>query len=235
MTLKSSPQKSDHQKPGNPQFHIIGMAYANGAQDHRCDAPPPFRLRSLPQVDDDAAACRAAFGFPQPMKKSIKELIDEENAESTETFCDSSYCAETEGTVISIDDFVAGFTEGPPPQISIGDWASDFGSEDTAESLAGIDMSSTRRPSPKKVFSSELEVLHEDNDEEEVCSVYVQLTGGRGGQWKLEAPGVINHGVIDPCESATSFGLENVTRMETLEVTLELPDLVSVEESEETF
>lgn len=71
-----------------------------------------------------------------------------------------------------------------------------------------------------------------DDEDEEVCSVYVQLTGGRGGEWRLAAPGVSNLGVVDPCEATTSFGLENVTRAETLEVFLEDVELVSVHDQE---
>lgn len=73
-----------------------------------------------------------------------------------------------------------------------------------------------------------------DDEDEEVCSVYVQLTGGRGGEWKLAAPGITNCGVIDPCEATTSFGLENVTRTETLEVFLEDADLMAPDQESES-
>jgi len=51
-------------------------------------------------------------------------------------------------------------------------------------------------------------------------SVYVQITGGRGGRWHLECGDAYNGGVIDPCEAATSIGLENAPRSDTLLVIL---------------
>jgi hypothetical protein len=63
-------------------------------------------------------------------------------------------------------------------------------------------------------------MVSEDGDASAFCSVYVQLTGGRGGRWHLECGDTYNGGVIDPCEAATSIGLENVPRSETLVVTL---------------
>jgi hypothetical protein len=63
-------------------------------------------------------------------------------------------------------------------------------------------------------------VEEEDGEVTALCSVYVQITGGRGGRWHLECGDTYNGGVIDPCEAATSIGLENVPRSDTLVVIL---------------
>lgn len=62
--------------------------------------------------------------------------------------------------------------------------------------------------------------LDDDGGANALCSVYVQITGGRGGRWHLECGDTYNGGVIDPCEAATSIGLENVPRSDTLIVIL---------------
>lgn len=63
-------------------------------------------------------------------------------------------------------------------------------------------------------------LVGEDAGAAEFCSVYVQITGGRGGRWHLECGDAYNGGVIDPCEAATSIGLENAPRSDTLLVIL---------------
>jgi hypothetical protein len=60
----------------------------------------------------------------------------------------------------------------------------------------------------------------EDGDTTELCSVYVQINGGRGGRWHMECGDTFNGGVIDPCEAATSIGLENAPKSDTLIVIL---------------